>query len=54
MKSPSKADKAEESSTKKGAGKPKKIVDAETAAKEKEKQDKRMAKAEKEKKVAEV
>jgi hypothetical protein len=54
MKSPSKTDKSGEPSTKKGIGKPKKVVDAETAAKEKEKQEKKMAKVEKEKKVAEV
>ncbi|CAE6515219.1 unnamed protein product [Rhizoctonia solani] len=53
MKSPSKTDKTGESSTKKSAGKSKKVVDAETAAKEKEKQEKKSAKEEKEKKVAE-
>ncbi|KEP52986.1 putative transcription initiation factor TFIID-1 [Rhizoctonia solani 123E] len=52
MKSPSKADKAGESSTKKGAGK-KKVVDTETAVKDKEKHEKNRAKEEKEKKVAE-
>ncbi|ELU44748.1 transcription initiation factor TFIID-1 [Rhizoctonia solani AG-1 IA] len=55
MKSPSKADKESEASTKKSAGKPKKekAVDAEAAAKEKEKQEKKSAKEEKERKVAE-
>ncbi|KAL5635660.1 hypothetical protein ACGC1H_004457 [Rhizoctonia solani] len=53
MKSPSKADKTGESSTKKGTGKLKKAVDTETTVKEKEKQEKKSAKEEKEKKVAE-
>lgn len=54
MKSPSKADKSGETSTKKGSVRVKKAVDPEVAAKEKEKQEKKMAKAEKDKKVAEV
>ncbi|CAE6441838.1 unnamed protein product [Rhizoctonia solani] len=55
MKSPSKEDKEGETPTKKSTGKPKKekVVDAEIVAKEKEKQDKRNAKEEKERKVAE-
>ncbi|CAE6460207.1 unnamed protein product [Rhizoctonia solani] len=55
MKSPSKADKESDTSTKKSAVKLKKekVVDAEVAAKEKEKQEKKNAKEEKERKVAE-
>ncbi|KAJ1309854.1 hypothetical protein OPQ81_006619 [Rhizoctonia solani] len=53
MKSPSKTDKTSESSAKKGPAKAKKVVDAETAAKEKEKQEKKSAKEEKEKRNAE-
>ncbi|CAE6516729.1 unnamed protein product [Rhizoctonia solani] len=53
MKSPSKADKTGEPSAKKGSGKPKKPVDTETIAKDKEKQEKKSAKEEKEKKNAE-